>query len=122
MWVLPCGTTTFSAGTGTLSRSAGITSFGTTPVSAIGVFMDFDGRPQPGPDINTRGMLVTGRDRAVSRYFVDPYPVLTGASPGAAAGQAVVAESPAGAAALLAAPALAAAAVLGRRRTRQTRR
>ncbi len=121
LWVLPCGATVFSPGAGTLISLAGITSFGSTPVNATGVFMDFDGRPQAGPDIATRGMLVTGPSGVVTRYFVDPYLPLTGASPGAAAPAAVVAESPAGAGLLLV-PALAAAGALARRRSPAARR
>ena len=96
LWVLPCGSTTFAAGTGTVVALGGITSFGGVPVAATGVFMDFDGSPQPAPDIDTRGMLVTAADGTRTWYFVDPYPVLAGTHPGPAIGAAQVAESPAG--------------------------
>ena len=51
----------------------GVSSFGSVPVKYHGVFMDFDGRAQSGPDINTRGMLVYGTHGNVTRFFMDPY-------------------------------------------------
>jgi hypothetical protein len=84
MWVLPPGTTAFSPGAGTVIAVAGINAFGSLPVTNHGVFMDFDGRPQAQPDIDTRGMLVKGPHGSVTRYFMDPYPQLTGAAPGSA--------------------------------------
>jgi hypothetical protein len=63
---------------------AGINAFGSLPVTDHGVFMDFDGRPQAQPDIDTRGMLVKGPHDSITRYFMDPYPQLTGAAPGTA--------------------------------------
>jgi len=101
LWVLPCGSTTFTPGTGTLIAAGGISGFGTTTAGATGVFMDFDGTAQAAPDINTRGMLVRNADGTVTRYFVDPYATLTGSSPGAAVVSPQLAEAPAGAAALV---------------------
>jgi len=86
IWVLPAGVTTFAPGTGTVVALDGINSFGSVPVNAHGVFMDFDGRAQAAPDLDTRGMLVTAGDGTVTRYFTDVYPALTGAAPGAASG------------------------------------
>jgi hypothetical protein len=73
---------------------AGVNSFGTVPVTAHGVFMDFDGRAQAGPDIDTRGMLITAPDGTVTRYFTDVYPALTGTPPGAASGATVTLPGP----------------------------
>jgi len=83
MWVLPNGTTTFAPGTGTLVAVDGIGNFGGHAVDYNGVFMDADGQPQPGADLNTRGMMVTAANGDVSRYYMDPYPALSGPSPGA---------------------------------------
>ena len=115
MWVLPCGTTAFAPGTGTLVALPGFDSFGGAAVTLHGVFMDFDGHPQSAPDIDTRGMLVINRDGSVIRYFVDPYPVLTGASPGAATSAPAAPELPAGGAALLVVAFLAGTLALRRR-------
>jgi hypothetical protein len=84
MWVLPAGASSFAPGTGFIVALSGISGFGSARVTYHGVFMDFDGRPQSAPDINTRGMLVTGPHGSVMRYFVDPYAVLGGSPPGAA--------------------------------------
>jgi len=84
MWVLPAGATSFASGTGFIVALRGISGFGSVPVTYHGVFMDFDGRPQSAPDINTRGMLVIGSHGSVMRYFIDPYAVLGGSAPGAA--------------------------------------
>ncbi|MDQ6937283.1 MAG: hypothetical protein M3140_06175, partial [Actinomycetota bacterium] len=119
LWVLPCGSTAFTPGSGTLISISGIGSFGTTPVAATGVFMDFDGRPQSGPDINTRGMSATGPGGTITRYFVDPYLPLTGSSPGPAGPTVAMAESPGTAALLLLLPV---AVGLAGRRTQRRRR
>ncbi|GAC1333746.1 MAG: hypothetical protein NVSMB17_14520 [Candidatus Dormibacteria bacterium] len=87
-WVLPAGVTAFAPGTGTIVALPGVNSFGGLPVNAHGVFMDLDGRPQAAPDIDTRGMLVTGVDGVRTRYYVDVYPQLTGAAPGPASAAA----------------------------------
>jgi hypothetical protein len=83
MWVLPSGVTTFTSGTGTLVAIAGIDNFGGHAVNANGVFMDSDGQAQAGPSLDTRGMMVTAPDGSVTRYYMDPYPALTGNAPGA---------------------------------------
>jgi hypothetical protein len=83
MWVLPNGTSTFTPGTGTLVALDGIGNFGGHPVDFNGVFMDADGQPQAAANLDTRGMLVTAPNNTVSRYYMDPYPALSGASPGA---------------------------------------
>jgi hypothetical protein len=120
MWVLPCGSTAFSPGAGRVIALPGVAAFGTTPVDASGVFMDYDGRLQPdGPSIDTRGMLVTRPDGSVTRYFLDPYLPLSGSPPGAAVLGPTVPDLPL--------PALAAAALplialrLRRRRPRLDR-
>ncbi|MFN2582727.1 MAG: hypothetical protein ABR498_08320 [Candidatus Dormibacteria bacterium] len=82
MWLLPCGTTSFASATGTLIALDGISAFGSQAVQLHGVFMDFDGRPQPSPDINTRGMLVTQGSGTSTYYFLDAYAALSGNPPG----------------------------------------
>jgi hypothetical protein len=95
MWLLPCGITTFTPGTGTLIALPGISGFGSTPVNATGTFVDFDGRTQTVPDINTRGMLVSGGGGSgTTYYFMDPYTPLAGTSPGAAQQAPQVPETP----------------------------
>ncbi|HLW17749.1 MAG TPA: hypothetical protein VKV69_10370, partial [Actinomycetota bacterium] len=69
---------------GVVVALSGVSSFGSTPVTYHGVFMDFDGRAQSGPDINTRGMLVFGKHGSVMRFFMDPYPLIGLSSLGAA--------------------------------------
>ena len=84
IWLATPGHTTLDAApglpdSGTLVALSGIRGFGRRHVDANGVFMDFDGHPEPnGPDINTRGMLVTDTGGSVKRrYYVDVYPALT---------------------------------------------
>src|SRR5207253_508201 len=84
MWVLPAGSAAFAPGSGFIVALRGISGFGGERVTYHGVFMDFDGRAQAAPDINTRGMLVVGPHGNVMRYFLDPYPTLGGSAPGAA--------------------------------------
>ena len=116
LWVLPCGSTVFSPGAGTLLALPGV-QFGTAGAAQAAQFMDFDGTAQAAPDINTRGMLVANPDGSVSRYFVDPYAPLTGASPGPALPVAQVAETPAaGLLAAVAGVAVVPASVAARRR------
>jgi hypothetical protein len=69
---------------GVVIALSGVSSFGSTPVRYHGVFMDFDGRAQSRPDINTRGMLVYGKSGSVTRFFMDPYPAATVAKLGSA--------------------------------------
>jgi hypothetical protein len=84
MWLLPEGATAFTPGAGVIIALPGIKSFGDARITFHGVFMDFDGRPQSAPDTNTRGMVVSSPRGSVTRYFMDPYAVLTGSPPGAA--------------------------------------
>ena len=84
IWLLPPGATSFAPGSGFIVALPGITRFGSARATYHGMFMDFDGRSQSAPDINTRGMLVTGPHGSVVRYFLDPYAVLSGSPPGAA--------------------------------------
>src|SRR5207237_1221443 len=45
---------------------------------AVGGFMDFDGAPQDGPDLLTRGMWAGASAAApATRYYVNVYPALT---------------------------------------------
>ncbi|MBV8194385.1 MAG: hypothetical protein JOY80_02535, partial [Candidatus Dormibacteraeota bacterium] len=115
MWLLPCGSTQFSAGAGVLIGMSGIAAFGARTVDAHGVFMDFDGRAQTAPDINTRGMLVTGADGATHYYFLDPYTQLAGSSPGPASMAAQTPEAPISALLVLVALVVVAAFVKRRR-------
>jgi len=69
---------------GVVVAVTGVSSFGSTPVRYHGVFMDFDGRAQSAPDINTRGMLVYGSRGSVMRFFVDVFPTVTMSGLGAA--------------------------------------
>ncbi|MGI8608018.1 MAG: hypothetical protein ACR2MY_02135 [Candidatus Dormibacteria bacterium] len=82
IWVLPAGVTDFAPGVGTVVALPGIQAFGSMPVGAHGQFIDFDGRVQSAPSIDTRGMRVSGV--AGTTYFVDVYPQLAGAAPGPA--------------------------------------
>jgi hypothetical protein len=51
--------------------------FGGRSVALRGVFMDYDGQPQAGPDITTRGIMVLGSDGCVvARYYLDVFPNL----------------------------------------------
>jgi hypothetical protein len=84
IWMAAPGSTTLDpvAGhpdSGTIVSLGNIGSFGGRPVDARGEFMDFDGASQPGgPDVSTRGMVVTGTSGGVvKRYYVNVYPALT---------------------------------------------
>jgi hypothetical protein len=84
IWLAAPGTTSLNAtpgrpDSGTIVALSGIKAFGRRRVDANGAFMDFDGHAEPsGPDINTRGMVVTvGGGRVKRRYYVDVYPALT---------------------------------------------
>jgi hypothetical protein len=89
IWLARPGSTTLDPGpgrpdSGTLVALSSVHSFGARPVDATGEFMDFDGAPQGGPDVSTRGMLVRGSDCTAVRYYVDVYPALATTSLGAA--------------------------------------
>jgi hypothetical protein len=52
--------------------------FGDRPVSARGVFMDYDGQPQASPDITTRGIMLLDRSGCViTRYYLNVFPDLS---------------------------------------------
>jgi hypothetical protein len=60
---------------GVVVGAADVARFGSRAVDATGAFMDFDGQPQAGPDVTTRGMIVRGADGCVvKRYYVDVFP------------------------------------------------
>jgi hypothetical protein len=51
--------------------------FGGRRVHARGVFMDYDGQPQAGPDVSTRGIMVLGANGCViARYYLNVFPDL----------------------------------------------
>jgi hypothetical protein len=83
IWLAAPGQTTLNAvpgqpNSGTIVALDGIGSFGTRQVDANGLFMDFDGAALTGgPDVNTRGMLVSARGFVKRRYYVNVYPALT---------------------------------------------
>jgi hypothetical protein len=59
--------------------------FGTRPVDARGVFMDYDGQPQARPDVTTRGiMLLNSRGCVLARYYLNVFPDLNASSLGSA--------------------------------------
>ena len=64
IWLAARGATSLAPGTGLVVALPGYTRLGSRPVDATGHFMDYDGQPQDGPDITTRGML-TGRRTVV---------------------------------------------------------
>jgi hypothetical protein len=83
IWLATPGFTTLTPqpgedDSGTIVALPNIGSFGTRPVDANGVFMDFDGAEETsGPDVMTRGMLVKAGDGSVQkRYYVNVYPSL----------------------------------------------
>ena len=84
MWLLPDASHSFTSGTGTVIALAGIGAFGSVPVNATGVFIDYDGEAQTAPNVNTRGMRVTTANGSTTLYYMDPYPVLSGSAPGPA--------------------------------------
>jgi|SRR5579884_236847 len=87
MLIAPGGGTSLSASGGTLIGDPAVSAFGGRAVDARGVFMDYDGQPQAAPDITTRGMMLLGPGGCVAaRYYLNVFPVLSGAS---AIGQAV---------------------------------
>jgi hypothetical protein len=63
VWLATPGSSRLSRDSGRIVAVPGIRAFGNRRVDATGHFMDYDGRPQPGPGITTRGML-TGRHGA----------------------------------------------------------
>jgi hypothetical protein len=71
IWVADSGSDTLAPGTGTIVATPDIGFFGDRPVDASGSFIDYDGAPQSGPDITTRGMRA-----GVAHFYVDVYPAL----------------------------------------------
>jgi hypothetical protein len=86
VWLAEPGAHTLSNGSGKIVALPGINSFGDRRVDATGHFMDYDGRPQVGPDITTRGMLTGHRADPDKRYYLKVYPALTAAPLGQANG------------------------------------
>jgi hypothetical protein len=94
MWLAPDGSTSLQPGTGLLVGAPGVDAFGGRRVDWHGVFIDYDGLPQAGPDIDTRGMQITldvayatCRPTGTSpgqKYFMDPYQALPASGPGPA--------------------------------------
>ncbi len=81
------GATSVSASSGRLIAVSGVAGFGGRAVDATGTFMDFDGQPQSGPDINTRGMVAFDpAGCATERDYVSVFDPLTGSGPGATRG------------------------------------
>jgi hypothetical protein len=76
-------TTSLDAGTGTLVGKPGVNAVGGRAVDATGEFMDYDGQPQDGPSVITRGMEVFSRAGcATARYYVSVFDELSGQGPG----------------------------------------
>jgi hypothetical protein len=75
VWLATPGSGRLSRDSGKIVALPGIRAFGNRRVDATGHFMDYDGRPQPGPGITTRGML-SGRPDANARYYLRVYPSL----------------------------------------------
>jgi hypothetical protein len=84
VWLAKPGTTNLSRDTGKIVALPGIRAFGKARVDAAGQFMDFDGRPQAGPGITTRGMLTGRRSDPTARFYVNVYPALSAESLGTA--------------------------------------
>jgi hypothetical protein len=67
---------------GTLIGGPGVQGFGVRAVDATGAFMDYDGQPQAGPDVTTRGMMTFDAQGCVSaRYYLDVFPTLDTSKP-----------------------------------------
>jgi hypothetical protein len=59
--------------------------FGGRAVDRSGVFMDYDGQPQPRPDVTTRGMMVLDSHGCpVARYYLNVFPAASPPSLGQA--------------------------------------
>ena len=73
----PAGSAALDPAAGTLIGAPGVAGMGQRAVDATGVFMDFDGQPQPSPDITTRGIMTFDGAGCVSaRYYLDVFPAL----------------------------------------------
>jgi hypothetical protein len=80
--IAPAGSTTkLDPGGGTLLGDPSVKAFGRRTVDARGVFMDYDGQPQAGPDVTTRGIMLLGPNGCVTaRYYVNVFPDLSSPS------------------------------------------
>jgi hypothetical protein len=80
IWYVDRGSS-FSPGSGHVIAIAGVTGFGSRSIDSSGKLMDFDGAPQDGGDVLSRGMLVYGCDGNVAqRFYLNVYPTMTGAT------------------------------------------
>jgi hypothetical protein len=78
VWLTDRGSTTLAPGKGSIVAIKGVGGFGTQAIDRTGVFMDYDGADQAGPDITTRGMLTFDCSaRPGARYYLDLYPALS---------------------------------------------
>ena len=78
----PDGGTALNPAGGLLIGDPGADAFGSRGVDLHGVFMDYDGQPQPRPDVTTRGIMVLGRDGCVAaRYYLNVFPTLDTSKP-----------------------------------------
>jgi len=79
MLIAPSGQPALDPTGGTLVGSPTTAGFGGRAVDATGVFMDYDGQPQPAPDLTTRGMVVLdSRGCVATRYYLNVFPTLSG--------------------------------------------
>jgi hypothetical protein len=77
VWLADRGSTSLKPGSGSIVALNGAGAFGSRAVDRTGVFMDYDGADQSGPDITTRGMLTFACSGApAARYYLDLYPAL----------------------------------------------
>jgi hypothetical protein len=75
--IAPRHSTALDPTRGWLIGAPSAVAFGGRRVHARGVFMDYDGQPQAGPAVTTRGMMVLGRNGCViARYYVNVFPDL----------------------------------------------
>lgn len=77
VWLTDRGSTSLKPGSGSIVALNGVGAFGSRAVDRTGVFMDYDGADQSGPDITSRGMLTSECSGApAARYYLDLYPAL----------------------------------------------
>jgi hypothetical protein len=78
VWLADRGSTSLTPGKGSIVAINGTGAFGARAIDRTGVFMDYDGADQAGPDITSRGMLTFDCAGAPSaRYYLDVYPALS---------------------------------------------
>jgi hypothetical protein len=71
------GQTALDPNSGLLIGAPGTAGMGSRAVDATGVFMDYNGQPQAGPDVTTRGMMVFDSNGCVAaRYYLNVFPTL----------------------------------------------